>query len=428
MQNRLTTGTFIFLFFISLSASGQKLVNSPLSRFNLGMLEPAGSFRSLGMGGIGTSMRDNTSIFITNPASYTSLDTNSFIFDFGLDYSINKISEGSARYSSDDVNFDHLIIAFPLGKGAGLALGVLPLSNGYYNMSETVKEGDEGYDPLTGGYTTLHSGEGGFTSFFLGSGVQLNKNFSAGINLSLLLGQVKRLNLFNFADYYNVYNNNNTENLQLSGINFDYGVQYTASLKNNNFINAGVSLKSGGNYKTKYENISYRYTAYSTQDTLTYISNDSTRSFIPGTLRIGLSAGKKDKFVVGIDYVTTKWTKAKIPGAYGYLGDTQSLLLGAEYIPEKYANYSYLRRVEYRLGGHIEDNYLVINGKQIKEIGLTLGLGLPMRRSLSKTTLFFDYTKKSGSTATSPHIENYFTFGISLNFYDNRWFIKRKYD
>ena len=427
MQNKLTTGTLIILFFISFSASGQKLVNSPLSRFNLGTLEPAGSFRSLGMGGIGTAMRDNTSIFNSNPASYSSLDTISFTFDFGLDYSLNKISEGSASYSSDDINFDHLIIAFPLARGFGLAAGILPLSNGYYRISETVKAGDPGYDPLTGGYTTIHSGEGGFNNFFIGSGIKINKNFSAGINLSLLLGQVTRLNQFNFDDYYNVFNNSSSEKLQLNGINLDYGLQYTTELRNNYFINAGISLASGSNYKTNYENISNRFTAYGSQDTLSYVSNDSTKTFLPGTLRLGLSAGKKNKFVVGIDYVATKWSKAKVPGASGYLGDTQSLLFGAEYIPEKYANYSYLRRIEYRLGGHIEDNYLVINGTQIKEYGITAGLGLPMGRTLSKTNLFFDYTRKSGSISNNPHIEDYYTFGISLNFYDN-WFIKRRYE
>ena len=372
-------------------------------------------------------MRDNTSIFISNPASYSSLDTNSFIFDFGLDYSLNKIYEGGASYSSDDINFDHLIIAFPLSKGIGLTAGVVPLSDGYYKITETVKAGDAGFDPITGGYTSLHSGEGGFNNFFLGSGVRINKNLSAGINLSLLSGQISRINQFNFADYYNVFNNSSTEKLQISGVNFDYGLQYARALKNNYFINAGISLTGGKNYHTKYENISYRFNAYGIQDTLSYVSNDSSRSYLPGTLRLGLSAGKKDKFVVGVDYVTTKWSKSKIQGANGYLGDTQSLLFGAEFIPEKYANYSFLRRVEYRLGGHIEDNYLVINGKQIKEYGITAGLGLPMRASFSKTNLFFDYTKKSGSVANNSHIENYYTFGISLNFYD-RWFLKQKYD
>ena len=43
--------------------------------------------------GIGTSLRDNSSIFFSNPASYSSLDTNSFVFDFGLDYSKNILSD-----------------------------------------------------------------------------------------------------------------------------------------------------------------------------------------------------------------------------------------------------------------------------------------------------------------------------------------------
>jgi hypothetical protein len=430
MQNRLIKGTLIihiFLSFITSSASGQKLVNSPLSRFNLGTLEPAGSFRSMGMGGIGTSMRDNSSIYISNPASYSSLDTNSFLFDFGLDYSINILNEGKATFSSDDINFDHLIIGFPLAKGIGLATGILPLSNGYYKIAELVKKGNPDYDPVTGEYTSTHVGEGGFTNVFLGSGIKVNKKLSAGINLTLLMGGVKRVAQYNFADLNNFYHNNGTENLRLTGINFDYGVQYTAPLKKNYFINLGASLTAGKNYKTKYEKITYRYTVYRTIDTLTYVADNSTRSFLPGTLRLGVSAGKKDMLVVGLDFVTTKWSKAKIQGAEGYLGNTSSLLFGAEYTPDKYSNYNYLNRIEYRLGGHIGDNYLVIDKTQFKEYGFSAGIGLPLRRTFSKANLFFDFTKKSGKMSNNPYFENFYTMGASLNFYD-RWFMKRKYE
>ena len=135
MRNKLIIVIFISLFSFAFTATGQKLINSPYSRFNIGTLEPAGSFRSLGMGGIGTAMRDNSSIYFSNPASYSSLDTNSFVFDFGLDYSKNFLTEGATKYSSDDMNFDHLIMGFPLAKGWGVALGIVPLSNGYYKIS-----------------------------------------------------------------------------------------------------------------------------------------------------------------------------------------------------------------------------------------------------------------------------------------------------
>ena len=100
----------------------------------------------------------------------------------------------------------------------------------------------------------------------------------------------------------------------MHGINFNYGLQYTASLKNNYFLNAGISLTSGKSYNTDYEQLAYKYTAYNTRDTISYISDDSTKTFIPGTLGLGFTFGKKNKFTAGFDYITTKWSGAKIPG------------------------------------------------------------------------------------------------------------------
>jgi len=46
---------------------------------------------------------------------------------------------------------------------------------------------------------------------------------------------------------------------------------------------------------------------------------------------------------------------------------------------------------------------------------------------LSKTNLFFDFTRKNGLAGSNLHTENFYTMGISLNLYDF-WFVKRKYD
>ena len=86
MQCKSISIIFISLFLFSFAASGQKQINSPYARFNIGNLEPAASFKSLGMGGIGIGMKTVSSVFFENPASYSSVDTNSFIFDIGIDY------------------------------------------------------------------------------------------------------------------------------------------------------------------------------------------------------------------------------------------------------------------------------------------------------------------------------------------------------
>lgn len=427
MRNKLIILLTVILFSLTFTTNGQKLVNSPFSRFNIGSLDPSGSFKSQGMGGLSVSMRDNSSIFYSNPASYSSFDTLSFIFDFGIDYAKAKLTEGESSYSSQDMNFDHLLLGFPLAKGWGFAAGIVPLSNGYYRMSESVLKTDPGYNLLVGEYNTQHNGDGSLTNAFLGTGVKLTRNLSVGINMKILFGKLQRTNQFEFTDFNNVYNNNTTEMLQLGGINFDYGLQYTVPFKNKTFINAGVSLTSGKNYKSNYEYLQSRYTAYTSKDTISYVSENAKSAFIPGTLRLGVSFGKINKFTAGLDFISTKWSKSKIPGSSGYAADTKSFLFGLEFIPDKYSNYSFLKRMEYRLGGHVEDNYLIVNGEQVKEVGASFGIGIPMRRTSSKTNLFFDFTRKSGSAVNNLHTQNYYTFGISLNLYDN-WFIKRKYD
>jgi len=427
MQNRLAIIFLLIFISFSVSLSGQKEIDSPLARFNLGILEPAGSFRTIAMGGIGTAIRDNSTICYANPASFSSIDTISFVFDFGMDYGLNIISDGTSHHNSDDMNFNHLMIAFPISKGFGVAAGVLPLSNGYYNMADKVSKGDPAYDAVTGEYTLLHVGSGNLSNVFLGSGLKLTKNFSAGINMSLLFGQITRTNEFVFSDFTHEYHDNITESLRLTGLNLNYGLQYNASIKKDYFINAGVSYSAGMHYKSDYKDLTLKFTSTSLSDTLAYISDDSSKAYIPGTLRLGLAFGKKNKFTAGIDYVTTNWSEAKFHGSEGNVSNTRALLFGAEYIPDRFSNYSFMKRIEYRVGGHVEDNYTVLNGKQVKEWGASFGFGIPLRNSLSKTNIFFDYTRKSLNTTAISHYENYFTMGASLNFYD-RWFWKSKYD
>lgn len=427
MQHKSISVIFISLFLFSCVVSGQKQVNSPYSRFNIGTIESVASFKSLGMGGLGIGVKSNNSVFFSNPASYSSIDTISFIFDIGIDYGLDQLTTNSKDFTSQDMNFDHLMMGFPLAKGWGVALGVVPVSSGYYKMAETVLEGDPGYDPLVGAYSSIHNGEGGFNNLFVGTGINIAKNLSLGVNMSLMFGQVKRYYQVTFSDYGYVYHNLASEKLLMHGINFEYGLHYNIPLKNDYFINTGISLSGGKNYNTNYEQLSYKYTAYNTRDTISIVTDDSTTAFIPGTLGVGFTFGKKNKFMTGIDYVMTKWSNARIPGPGNYAADSRSFRFGFEYIPDKYSNYSLLKRIEYRAGAHYGDSYLIIQGEQVKEAGFSFGIGLPMKRSPSRTNFYFDYTKKYGPAGSIIHTEHYYTMGLSLNLYD-WWFIKRKYE
>jgi hypothetical protein len=399
----------------------------------MGSLNPMGTFRSLSMGGTGISMRENNTIYFDNPASYSSFDTTSFIFDFGMDYSMIKLSKGTAKYTSDDMNFHHLLMGFPLAKGWGFAIGVVPVSNGYYNISQNITEGVAGYDSLTGDVTSIHKGTGGFTKLFVGTGINITKSLSAGANLNILFGEVDRTNQYIFADVANSFNQMYTEKLRINGLNLEYGLQYTASLKKDYFFTAGFSFSAAKNFRSSIEQLKVRFLVYNlspyspeTLDSINNTSKDSTR--LPGTVRFGLSFGKKDKFVAGIDYVITNWANARIYGSEAKMVNTKSLSMGIEFIPDKYSNDSYLKRIEYRAGAHFSDNYIILNGVQTKEYGLSCGLGIRLRKQwLSKTNIYFDYTRKNGDFAKGLPDENIFSVGISLNLYDY-WFMKKKYE
>jgi hypothetical protein len=422
MQNKVTRILTAILIFIPLYSSGQKSVNSPLARYNLGILEPAGSFRSAAMGGTGTAIRDNLTIYYTNPASYSSLDSNSFIFDFGIDYGVNILSDGTNTDLSEDLNFDHLIMGFPISRKWGLAIGLVPLSNSYYNIADHVNVGSPEE------YTSYHGGSGGFTNFFLGTGLNITKNLSAGVNMSMLFGSLRRYNEFDFKDYAYTFQTNITEKLQMTGIGLDLGLQYTAKIKDNYFLNIGTSYSTGKRCKSIYESITLRYNVYSAADTLGLpVYDDSTKAYIPGTFRAGVAFGKKNKFVAALDYVYTRWQNATLPGSSGNLANTQTLSLGAEYTPDRLSNYSFLKRVDYRIGTHIGNNYLLIDGNKVNEFGASIGAGIPLRRTYSKINFYIDYTRKSVTGAPYIYNENYFTIGASINMYDF-WFVKRKYD
>mgnify|MGYP006280047015 CR=1 FL=1 len=414
-----------------LPVSGQKMINSPYSRFGPGIIEQQGSLKSRSMGGAGIALRDPSSINYLNPASFSSVDTNSFVFDFGMEYQANFLSEGDNSYYSDDINFHHLSMAFPITKWMGFATGIVPYSNGYYNMVQNIEEGDALYDPLIGDYRNTHEGSGSYNNFFAGVGFSPLKNLSLGINFTYLFGNIERDNIYLFTSDNNQFNNISSEKIRVYGFNFDYGVQYSLELKNDYFASMGLSYSVKQSYKSEYEKTFARYAPYQdtgySVDTLTHVSDDNARVELPEEMGLGIAFGKKDLFMLTADYTQSKWNDISFAGYGQYLVNSSSVKLGAEFIPDKDANYNYFNRVEYRIGGHVSESHLMVNGEQLKEFGITFGAGFPMNRSKSKINLHIEYLNRAGSSDSGLHNENCLTVGISLNLYDY-WFMKQKYN
>lgn len=406
----------------------QKKINTPFSRFNYGYLENAGSFRSLGMGGVGTGMRDNNTIYYANPASYSSIDTNSFVFDFGMDYGIGRLTDGSTDFSSQDMGFHNMTLGFPVAKRWGVAFGIVPFSDGYYGIVDIVDKNDENYDPAVGRIKRYQYGSGGLTSVFLGTGVGITKNISLGGNMNVIYGSLTKGSQVNYIDdYYSVFNHDYHESADFVGVLFDLGLQYSGINEKGYFFNAGISTSLPGKMNADYQKLACRYTAYNDFDTLSWSSIDNAKSNMPFAFKGGVSFGKKDKFVVGVDYQLAKWSKATLYNEEDYFGDAGSWRVGAEYVPNKYANYGFFNRLDYRAGVHLDKDYLSIDGRQVKAKGVSIGLGIPLRKSLSKVNIYLDYTHKKYPGDHFTHDEDRFVVGVSLALHDY-WFFQQKYD
>jgi hypothetical protein len=424
MYRNIKVGLICLLALMATGAAGQKNVYSPFARYGIGNLEQQGTFRTRAMGGISSGIRDNLTLNFLTPASYSSIDTTSFIFDFGIDYGVILLKDDGLSYYSQDMAFSHLIMGFPIMKGWGVTAAVVPYSNGAYNIGfESPGTG------VTGTVYEHHNGSGGYQKALIGTGISPFPFLSVGANAFFMFGEITRINDFVFTGDNNYFSTRKQGSSALSGLGYEISAQFMIPFEGNRFLNAGLTLTPSFNLKTRNEDMIFRYSSVQTTsfalDTLSY-STLTTTSTIPWSLRAGFSLGKTDKLTAGADIVYTKWTTADLPGTYGVLTDALSLHAGAEYIPEKYSNYSFFDRVEYRIGCRYGESYTLFGSDAVKEYGITFGTGLPMRRSRSRISLSVDLSTRGGNSVSLPQ-ETRISVGASLNLYDY-WFLKRQYD
>ena len=413
---------------LAAGAAGQKEISSPYARYGIGNLAPQGTFRTLAMGGISSGIRNNLTLNYLTPASYSSIDTTSFIFDFGLDYSFTHLKEGDLSFYSQDINFSHLMLGFPIKKGWGFAAGIVPFSDGFYNIIDKSAPEDSG----TGSSDDIlesHRGSGGYHKVYLGTAYNFLSFFSAGLNAFVIFGEITRYNDFIFTADNNYFNTRDKSTNSMDGIGYEASVQFMAPLPENRFFNAGLTYTPQYSLWTTNEDMIIRYSNIQTSsfafDTLSQALTD-TISHLPRSIRAGVSFGKTDKLTIGADILYSYWSEASLPGNYGTYANTLSLSGGAEYIPDKFSNYSFFDRMEYRIGGHYDESYALFNGKKVKEYGITFGTGIPLRKSRSRISLYLDLSTRGKPDDNLPR-ERTISVGVSLNLYDY-WFLKAKYD
>jgi len=414
--------------------NSQSITNSPYSRYGLGELQYSGFANNIPMGGIYNALQNDTAapffINVSNPASHAS--TRLTVFDFGLKSNMMKLETADKEFTSSKTALSYMALAFPVTKWWGASFGLLPYSNVGYKIYDK-KEQDS-----IGIVNYSYEGEGGINQVYLGNGFR-KKNFSAGVNVSYLFGDMAYFSRDSFPKVSNYFNTKLSQTTRVSDLYYSFGAQYRKQLKKNWSLTLGATGALENSIKVKKTTFAATYTntfgVEVMKDTIINEEDVKDTLTIPMMLGGGFVFKKGDKWLLGFDYSMQNWEAFKSFGQSGLLTNSQRMAVGAQFIPNKNAGTKepYFKKVFYRMGFRYTDTYLNLNNTQLKDYAITFGAGLPLRKikigdtySQSVINIGFELGQK-GTTENNLIREKYFNVFLSFTLND-RWFIKRKYD
>lgn len=397
---------------------------SPYSRYGIGEIRSQGYANSRAMGGLSQGIRSGTAINYLNPASYTSQDTMSFIFDFGLEgVGLNSQSGNQSNFNTTG-NIHHLAIQFPLAKWMGASAGIQPYSNVGYRIKRN--ETDLHILSSIGAVKYYNYGSGGVSQAFFGFAVEPLKDLSLGMNMSYMFGSIEYNSEIIFPQY-SVYNSiQELNSIVIRDLVYSFGMQYALNFgTDDNFrlvLGATYDMKGSLNaYKVRHiQNMNRAY------DTIFFQEKPNSTIDLPSKIAAGFSLSYKNVLMGGFEYSTQDWSNVKILKVPDSLTRSQSFRVGLQFTPNVSDLRSYYKRVSYRCGFRYTQSYINLYDNQINDYGMSFGVGLPYRRTNTSFNISVELGKK-GTLDDGLVRETYGIFNIGFTFYDF-WFIKRKYN
>jgi hypothetical protein len=421
----------LFTLLISTSFLAQRTSLSPYSFFGIGEEFSPVTVEQAGMGGIGVAFSHYKYLNFTNPAAIANLRYTTY--GFGGTHKELKLKSATSTQSSALTTFNYVGIGFPIGKKAGFGVGIQPVSSVGYELENTILDANGDITELS-----LFEGNGGVNRIYFNLGFLLFKDLALGAKASFNFGNInntiidQRVGLSLGTKYEEI--------TQVRGSAIQLGAQYKKAVKDDLTITAGAAVKLSNEMRVNGDDYLYSVillgAAQIPRDTLS-TSGISGTFQMPLKSTLGIGIGKTDKWYAGVEYETqdayqTSGFLSTTNTAFRY-GNSNRIGIGGFYIPKINSISSYFDRITYRFGIRMENTGLLVDGSgtnsnfsEIKDFGISFGLGIPLKR-LSTMNVGFEYGKR-GTTDNNLIQENYFNMRLSLSLTDINWFIKRRID
>lgn len=388
---------------------------SPFSRYGYGELQSMSVGATRAMGGIGYGIRDHRIINPMNPASYSSIDSLTFMMNLAGSGIVNGVSDGREIYNQFRGSVDYVAFQFPIYKFMGLSFGVMPYSSvGYKYSTSYTQPNYVTADSLTT-IKQSYEGSGGFTQLYAGLSFNILNRVAIGANARFMFGNVVHSRAVTFPDETSYKSTYQSNTIYSSSWLCDVGIQYMQP------IDSRFTLIFGATYSFKLPmNIrSQIITTTNKTDT-----DDTGYGFdYPNTVGAGVSFKMGEQVIAGVDFTWMDYSNARYFSVTDTLKTTFRVGAGVEFIP-RVGSKKYGENLRFRIGMSYQPSYVKINNYRYDEVSVTAGIGFPLFNNLTTLNLFLEYGHR-GMINGVGLVEDYFRFGIDVSL-NERWFVKRK--
>lgn len=400
----------------------QTIMNSPYSYLGMGEIQGSENATQMMMGGIGVSNSNGIYTNMVNPAllarnRWTNLEV-------GVNTEYKTLQDYRQQQKVFGGNYQSLNLTLPVTSRWTMAIGIRPHSAVEYETRSYRRLNLLGVDSLIYSY----KGNGGVSKVSISNGVRIYKELYVGLQMDYLFGQVNRnVATQNMSDgqYYKVQLEDLTS---YSDFQFKAGFAYRANLKPDLFLNLGATLDLSSSLHAN------QVKRFATMDLsgLTVINADTLEKSaafvqqIPVANRFGISLEKAAKWMVGVDYTYTDWSKVTNNlGRSTKLPASHKVSIGGEFTPDVESISKYFKRTTYRLGASYEKTPydFLGNGNYAVDKNLSFGVAFPLR-NLSFLNVAYQVGRR-GSITENGLEEQYHRLTLGLTFSD-LWFQKQK--
>ncbi|RLD42269.1 MAG: hypothetical protein DRI86_12005 [Bacteroidetes bacterium] len=417
---KVVTMVSILLLLVTFTAIGQVKLQSSYSRFGLGDINHGYNVYQSSLGGASYGVVDPYRISSINPASYAKIDTGSFVFNAAFDGAFMESRTTNESTTSNYFNMNYFNVAFPITGWWRTSIGLLPYSTVGYDLNSYTQVDSIGDVRL--GYI----GDGGITEVYWGNAFNIFKGLSVGVNTSFLFGGVNLAQESELLDISLAFKYRVKSTTDLRAFHFNFGIQYDTKFGKNEdyFLGLGFVYSPEQSLLGKGSSIGITYTGGGdgfeyVKDTIFIVDNGSGSIVIPLKIGGGFSIGKTDKWMFAFDATFDEYSRFKILNGEKEFSNSLRYNVGGQYYVGSYA---------LNFGANYSNSYLTINETDINEIGISFGVGFPLK-STKFMISYIDLAVEAGRRGTTSNnlIEQDFIkvkLGINIR---NTWFRRPKY-